>query len=112
MSNLVRRCAVASISANGAAIEVEGLSAILGVGGKVACACNVFALDESSVVEVQGSVVALAKTLLHGVFVAPAGPVLVDGPVGVFEFKIVASVAVCAVQIGNMVVNVVGLFKK
>ena len=109
VSHLVRRRAIARVVADGASIEVEVLRVRLGVGGKVACAGDVFALDKSGVVEVEGSVVTLAKFLLHAVFVAPAGPVLVDCPVGVLKFELVVCVAVGVVEIRDVVVDSIGL---
>lgn len=110
VSDFMGRRAVARIVTNGASVEVEVLRVVVGIGGEVACASHVLPLDESGVVQVEGAVVALAKTLLHAVLVAPAGPVLVDGPVGVLEFELVAHVAVGAVEVGDVVVYSIGLF--
>ena len=71
MSDFMGCGAVARVVTNGAAIEVEVLRALVGIGGEVACSSDVFSLHKGGVVEVEGSVVALAKTLLHGVLVAP-----------------------------------------
>lgn len=71
-------------------------------GDGVCAEAGVALANVADVVEVEGAVVALAECLLHTVAVAVVGPVLVDGPVGVFEGELEAGALEVLVEDGDL----------